>query len=94
MHRMSRVLASVRCSLYAFDALVRCILLLRGLLAGAAEVVPGRSGARNGQFLFRISRSGPGRPGARNGQFLLRILLAGAAEVAPAGLGLQMVSFY
>ena len=45
-------------------------------------------------LISRSTRSGPGRPGTRNGQFLLRILLAGAPEVASAGLGPGMASFY
>ena len=48
----------------------------------------------NPNLISRNTRSGSGRPGARNGQFLLRILLAGAPEVAPAGLGPGMASFY
>ena len=45
-------------------------------------------------LISRSTRSGLGRPGVWNGQFLLRILLAGAPEVALAGLGPGMASFY
>ena len=45
-------------------------------------------------LISRSTGNGPGRSGARNGRFLLRILLAGAPEVALAGLGLGVVSFY